>query len=474
MSETALEVIQPSRMEVARASEPLGVEEILAQVNLIQSVMHKVMKENEHYGTIPGCGDKKTLLQPGAQKLTMTFRLAPEYVIQETDLMRGHKEYRVICTLKSIQSGTFVGQGVGCCSSMESKYRWRGGARKCPKCGKETIIKGKAEYGGGWLCFGKKGGCGAKWNDGAAEIESQNIEKVENDNPADTFNTVLKMAKKRAFVDATITATAASDIFTQDVGDDEAEEPQREPEAKPTRPAQQSAPKPFSQRMPKLAPTTTPLAPAPAPSRTFKNASDRKAQLDAFLLRCKLKLVSDLERGDPQQAVEFMQKAGHLMPNETAISEANELTVFPSVRHEPAVNETDGEWWALVGEAVAKDALAIKRAYASFQNGGQLEGATVGHEAEPAPLVPVIPDGAKEMAGFVKLVNKKPTAKGGTKYGILIVQDLQDREGGEWLNTFDDKDGVEAERLKGQEVAVAYTDGQYGKDLCKHAIREVR
>jgi hypothetical protein len=44
-------------------------------------------------------------------------------------------------------------------------------------------------------------------------------EIVEHDNPADYYNTVLKMAKKRAHVDAILTATAASDIFTQDVED---------------------------------------------------------------------------------------------------------------------------------------------------------------------------------------------------------------------------------------------------------------
>lgn len=213
-------VHQPQPLDVSQA---MRIEDIIGQVRLIQEVMRKVMVEKEHYGTIPGCGDKKTLLQPGAQKLTMTFRLAPEYNIQEVNLERGHKEYRIICTLKSIQSGSFVGQGVGVCSTMESKYRFRGSTRKCPKCGKEgAVIKGKAQYGGGWLCWGNKGGCGEKWPDGAKEIEEQKIDKVENDNPADCYNTVLKIAKKRAFVDATITATAASDIFTQDIGDEEA------------------------------------------------------------------------------------------------------------------------------------------------------------------------------------------------------------------------------------------------------------
>jgi len=46
------------------------------------------------------------------------------------------------------------------------------------------------------------------------------IDKAEHDNPADYYNTCLKMAKKRALVDATLTTTAASDIFTQDIEDD--------------------------------------------------------------------------------------------------------------------------------------------------------------------------------------------------------------------------------------------------------------
>lgn len=261
MNETQELAVIPQHGNGYAVTQALGVNEIVAQVRLIQDVMGKVMKEGEHYGTIPGCGDKKTLLQPGAQKLTMTFRLAPEYQIQESQLPNGHKEYRIICTLKSIQSGSFVGQGVGVCSTMESKYRWRGGARKCPHCGKESIIKGKAEFGGGWLCFAKKGGCGAKWNDGASEIESQSVDKVETDSPADSFNTVLKMAKKRAFVDATITATAASDIFTQDILDDEtnvSDEPSK---------GRSASPEPAQTRFEDCQPTLPKQTPKPAPAQ---------------------------------------------------------------------------------------------------------------------------------------------------------------------------------------------------------------
>lgn len=39
-------------------------------------------------------------------------------------------------------------------------------ARSCPECGKTaSVIKGKEEYGGGWVCYKKKAGCGAKFYD---------------------------------------------------------------------------------------------------------------------------------------------------------------------------------------------------------------------------------------------------------------------------------------------------------------------
>jgi hypothetical protein len=34
----------------------------------------------------------------------------------------------------------------------------------CPRCGKtDSIIKGAEQYGGGWVCWKKRGGCGEKW-----------------------------------------------------------------------------------------------------------------------------------------------------------------------------------------------------------------------------------------------------------------------------------------------------------------------
>ena len=207
-------------MAVDPATAAMTVQQVLGQVALIQQIMGAAMKDGEHYGRIPGCGDKPTLLKPGAEKLCLTFRLAPTYVVDEREGERGHREYRVQCTLSSILTNAFIGQGVGICSTMEAKYRFRQGAaeptdKPVPRA--YWDLRGEDPAKAQDLIGGK--GFSVKKVDGQGWMIAKGGEKVENDNPADTYNTVLKMAKKRALVDAVLTATAASDIFTQDLED---------------------------------------------------------------------------------------------------------------------------------------------------------------------------------------------------------------------------------------------------------------
>ena len=204
-------------IETAQMPMELTVQDVVAQVQKIQHVMEAVMKDGEHFGVIPGCGKKPSLLKPGAEKLCLTFRLDPQYESVGSVLEPMFIAHHIKCVLYHIPTGLRIASGLGSCNSRESKYRYREGQRVCPECGAEAIIKGKAEYGGGWLCFAKKGGCGAKWPDGAAEIESQQVGKIENENPWDQENTIFKMACKRALVAAVLNGTAASDIFTQDI-----------------------------------------------------------------------------------------------------------------------------------------------------------------------------------------------------------------------------------------------------------------
>ena len=203
-------------MVATQMAGELTVDQLVGQIEKVQDAMRRAMHDGEHYGVIPGT-QKPTLLKPGAEKLCLLFRLAPSYDVTRREMDGGHIEYEVACQLRHITSDSLIASGVGLCTTMETRYRWRKGAHACPHCAESAIIKGKEEFGGGWLCWKKKGGCGAKFADDAFDMAD--LKPVENPDLADTYNTVLKMAKKRAHVDATLTATAASDIFTQDMED---------------------------------------------------------------------------------------------------------------------------------------------------------------------------------------------------------------------------------------------------------------
>ena len=214
MSDTA---IQLSRSQMPSVPEALTPDDVMAQVYLIQNIMERAMKKDEHYGVIPGTGNKPTLLKAGAEKLNLTFRMAPDPQVEVIDLGKGHREYRVKVVMTSITSGKILGAGVGSAATMETKWRFRTGP------GESTGKPVPKEYWDLRSSDPKKaqeiiGGKGfiTKKDEGVWTIFRQG-EKVEHDNPADYYNTCLKMGKKRALVDAVLTCTAASDIFTQDI-----------------------------------------------------------------------------------------------------------------------------------------------------------------------------------------------------------------------------------------------------------------
>ena len=206
-------------LELVSEGRELTVQDVQSQVAKIQELMAGVLKDGQHYGVIPGT-KKPSLLKPGAEKINLLFRIGTgELEVVKTDMERGHREIIIKTPMVHIPTGKTIAYGVGSCSTMESKYRYRTQKKKCPSCGSETIIKGKEEYGGGWLCWKKQGGCGAKFPNGDTRIEDQPTGRIENEDIADQYNTVLKMAAKRSYVDGTIKASAASDFFTQDVED---------------------------------------------------------------------------------------------------------------------------------------------------------------------------------------------------------------------------------------------------------------
>ncbi len=197
----------------------------LARYDAMKDFVQKVLTVNTDYGVIPGTGAKPTLLKPGAEKLCALFGLAITYDVVErekdwTGIEHGGEPFFYFHYRVRLMRGTVIaGEGEGSCNSWEKKYRYRSAERVCPACGKATIIKGKAEYGGGWLCFAKKGGCGAKYGDNDPAITGQATGQTVNLDIADQVNTIQKMAQKRALVAATLNTVNAFDFFTQDLED---------------------------------------------------------------------------------------------------------------------------------------------------------------------------------------------------------------------------------------------------------------
>mgnify|MGYP001773033731 CR=1 FL=1 len=182
-------------------NKPLTAQEVGANKALIQRVMAAVMKKDVHYGIIPGT-KKPSLYKPGSEAILSTFRIAIMPEIQ--DLSTGDEiRYRVLAK-GVLPDGTVVGCGLGECSTNEEKYKWRGAV--CDEEFDDTPEnRRRLKY-------------GSKWNDRTRKKEMSKIKQVRTE-PADLANTVLKMAKKRAQIDLTLTATGASDVFDQDIED---------------------------------------------------------------------------------------------------------------------------------------------------------------------------------------------------------------------------------------------------------------
>ncbi len=173
--------------------------------------------EGVDFGKIPGI-DKPTLLKPGAEKVAQAYGCSPvaEITMRQQDAETGYLYVEVVVRLVHIQTGAVIATGLGSCSTYESKYRWRW------EWWNEGGLPPKGE---GWEWVEKR--------DGTVAYRR----RVQNRDLIDQWNTVLKMAKKRALVDAALTVSGASEKFTQDVEDtpEEVERPTR-PVAQPAKP----------------------------------------------------------------------------------------------------------------------------------------------------------------------------------------------------------------------------------------------
>lgn len=179
---------------------PLTAVQVKAQVQLIQQVLAEVMIKDVHYGTIPGT-PKPTLYKAGSEKILSTFRIAA--VPKEIEDLSNYDEIRYRVKVYGVameNENILFGVGIGECSSNEEKYKWRK-----PVCDEEFNETPEDRKRTVW-----KKGFGDKPNYQQKQIRT---------NPSDVANTILKMAKKRGQIDMTLTATAASDVFDQDLED---------------------------------------------------------------------------------------------------------------------------------------------------------------------------------------------------------------------------------------------------------------
>jgi len=171
-----------------------------ASIKRFQALVQHELIENLDYGIIPGT-PRPTLLKPGAEKIAKLLGLSDSYdiVAQVEDWDKPLFYYQVKCRLESISSGILISQGLGSCNSMEARYRYRWVAKnKLPEGIQIDTLPKKYQ----------KTGTGGFY-----------VYRIDNDDIYTLVNTILKMAKKRALVDATLSAGRLSNIFTQDIED---------------------------------------------------------------------------------------------------------------------------------------------------------------------------------------------------------------------------------------------------------------
>ena len=163
MAETALQTQnQVNSLSIIDSVEIGTIQNTLSKINQFQMVIQNTLKQDHDYGIIPGTS-KPTLLKPGAEKILMLMGLTSEYEVTERvqDYEKGFFAFTVRCEL--YKNGIKITEGVGHCNTKEKKYI--------------------------------------------------------NQDPYTLANTCLKMAKKRAQIDATLTVASLSEVFTQDIED---------------------------------------------------------------------------------------------------------------------------------------------------------------------------------------------------------------------------------------------------------------
>ena len=158
-------ILEPKKEELFLAPTfVFGIDEAQNQIRLLQEFIKHLMIPGQDFGIVPGV-NKPSLFKSGAEKLCEIYGFIKtvEVTNRIEDWNKPFVHYEVKVILRNKRTGCIEAEGLGSCNSLEHKY-----ARQ---------------------------------------------------NAYSIANTILKMGKKRALVDAVLSATRSSGIFTQDIED---------------------------------------------------------------------------------------------------------------------------------------------------------------------------------------------------------------------------------------------------------------
>ena len=185
-------------LSIIDQADMVSFKQTMQKINQWQSLVQQNLKKDKDYGTIQGTS-KPTLYKPGAEKIVMLGKLRSTFdILDETkDYEKEFFQFEVRWNLWAGEN--LICQGVGLCSSKEDKYRYRWlPEKRLPNNVKKENLRYKELNGK----YGK-----------------YKVYRVENEDVCSIANTILKMAKKRALVDAALLVGSLSELFTQDVED---------------------------------------------------------------------------------------------------------------------------------------------------------------------------------------------------------------------------------------------------------------
>ena len=197
---TQLAAYAPGAAEEYRPRIVMLPEDAKALDDQLRACMLAVLHKGVDYGTIPGMGDKPSLFKPGAEKLLQWFGFGFASERGEVERDSGGNRIGVTyrCTVtKGLPDGrkVVVATCEGYAGYDEDRFY---------TTAEQAAAKAEARERDNAARYNRKPNP-AKWAN-ATEYRAP-------------WNTVIKMAQKRAHVGAAIDATAAAGLFTQDLED---------------------------------------------------------------------------------------------------------------------------------------------------------------------------------------------------------------------------------------------------------------